>query len=256
MLERFDDRLERFVILVRSLLDTQHDVAIHLNEAAIAVPGKARVVRLLRQRFDRLIVQPEVQNRVHHARHRIARTGTDGHEQRIFQIAELLLRLALDGRDASLHLTLQRGGIGALVIVVIRAHLSRDREPGRHGQPDAAHLGEICPLAAEQRLHRSVAICLLPELEHVLARCLRLRRGLRSGALLRSSLFSRGLLRHSNSLSPSTPSRSRKCLQCPGSVRAAWRRGRAAPHAGARPRPSPARHRKTSPPAAAAPRFQ
>ena len=166
----------------------------------------------------------------------------------------------LDGRDASLHLTLQRGGIGALVIVVIRAHLGRDREPGRHGQPDAAHLGEVCPLAAEQRLHRPVAICLLPEQVHVLARCLRLRRGLRSGALLRSSLLRsslfRGLLRHSNSLSPSTPSRSRKCLQCPGSVRAAWRRGRAAPRADARPRPSPARHRKTSPPAAAAPRFQ
>src|SRR5258705_12442825 len=34
----FDDGLERLVILVRELLHTEHDVAVHLDEAAIAAP--------------------------------------------------------------------------------------------------------------------------------------------------------------------------------------------------------------------------
>ena len=54
-------------------VDVEHDVGIHLNEAAIGIVGETRVVRRFRQRFNRGIVQPEVEHGVHHAGHRGAR---------------------------------------------------------------------------------------------------------------------------------------------------------------------------------------
>ena len=98
VLELLDDHLERLVILVRPLLHAEHDVAVHLHEAAVAVPREARVVRLLRERFDRLVVEPEVEDGVHHPRHRVARAGADRHEQRVLEVAELLLRSASRSR--------------------------------------------------------------------------------------------------------------------------------------------------------------
>ena len=69
----------------------------------------------------------------------------------------------------ALHLLAQRRRIRPLVGVVVGADLGRDREPGRHRQPDAAHLGEVRALAAEQRLHRPVAVGLAAEEVDVLA---------------------------------------------------------------------------------------
>ena len=37
-----------------------------------------------------VLVQTEVQDGIHHARHGCARTGADGNEKRILEIAELL----------------------------------------------------------------------------------------------------------------------------------------------------------------------
>ena len=205
MLELFDHHLEGLVILPRPLLHTQDDVAVHLHEAAVAVPREARVVRLLRERFDRLIVEPEVEDSVHHPRHRVARARADGHQQRVLEVTEFLLRLLLDRGDAGLHLRLQRRRIAALVVVVVGADLGRDREARWNRQADAAHLGEVRALAAEQRLHRAVAVGLLAEEIDVLAA--RLRGALLGGRLLRSRLlrglhcFLLRLLRHLDSVS-------------------------------------------------------
>ena len=168
VLERVNHSLERIVILVGALLHAEHDVAVHLHEAPIAVPREARVVRLLRQGLDGLIVEAEIEDRVHHARHRVAGARAHRNEQRVRQIAEPLPGLLFDRRDARLHLAAQCGWIRALVRVVIRADLGCDGEPGRHRQADAAHLGEVRPLAAEQRFHRAVAVGLPAEQIHVL----------------------------------------------------------------------------------------
>jgi hypothetical protein len=42
-LKLVDDGLERLVILAFALLHAEHDVAVHLDEAAVAVPGEALV---------------------------------------------------------------------------------------------------------------------------------------------------------------------------------------------------------------------
>ena len=51
------------------VIDAEHHVGIHLDEAAVAVEGEARIARTLGEPGDGHIVQTEVQHRVHHARH-------------------------------------------------------------------------------------------------------------------------------------------------------------------------------------------
>ncbi len=54
-------RLERLVIFAGALLHAHHDVAIHLQETAIAVPREARVADLLRPAIStRVVVSPRL----------------------------------------------------------------------------------------------------------------------------------------------------------------------------------------------------
>ena len=69
MLVLFDDDFKRFVIFTFALLHPQNHVAVHLHKAAVAIPGKALVIGRLCKREHRLVVETEVQNRVHHAGH-------------------------------------------------------------------------------------------------------------------------------------------------------------------------------------------
>ena len=82
------DVVEDFV--EHRLFHFHHDVRKHLDEAAVAVERETFVVRELRQADDGFVVEAEVENGVHHARHGGARAGTDGDKERIGRIAEFL----------------------------------------------------------------------------------------------------------------------------------------------------------------------
>jgi hypothetical protein len=60
-------------------LDAQHDIAEDGDEAPIAVPGEALVLGPSGETENGLVVQPEIEHRIHHARHggpRAERTET------------------------------------------------------------------------------------------------------------------------------------------------------------------------------------
>ena len=156
--EFLDDRLERIILLTGAFLHTHHNVSIHLDETAVAVVGKTVVAGQAGQPFDRGIIEAEVENGIHHARHGIARAGTDGNQQRVLHAAEFFAHgfLHFDHRSIDLPVELLR--ISALVVVVISADLGADRESAGYGQTDAGHFPEVGPFAAEQRLHRAVAV--------------------------------------------------------------------------------------------------
>ena len=61
-----------FVLAAR--VDPHYHVAIHLNEAPVAVVGEGLLAGLPRERRYGLVVEAEVENGVHHARHRLAGT--------------------------------------------------------------------------------------------------------------------------------------------------------------------------------------
>ena len=60
-------------VLELGMIDAQHHVGIHRDEAAVAVIGKAPVGGPGGQAFDSLAVEAQIQHRIHHARHRGAR---------------------------------------------------------------------------------------------------------------------------------------------------------------------------------------
>ena len=102
-----------------------------------------------RDRLRGFVVEAEVQDRVHHARHRGAGAGAHRDEQRVFRIAELAADGGADFGERGFDLRLQVGGIGAVVCVVVGADFGRDREARRHGQTEVRHLGEVRTLAAQ-----------------------------------------------------------------------------------------------------------
>ena len=68
-------------LLENLMIKPHHDIRIHLDEAAVAVIGKAWIAGVGRQRLDGFVIEAEVEDRVHHARHRCARAGADGYQE-------------------------------------------------------------------------------------------------------------------------------------------------------------------------------
>ena len=117
--ETNDDRRERFVVFAGAFLDAEHHVAVHLNKATVAIPGEASVAGGFFETDDGVVVQSEVQNRVHHAGHGVASAGADSDEEgHAGFVTELGSHDGFDLGDAIFDLTLEVLGIGAFGVVV------------------------------------------------------------------------------------------------------------------------------------------
>ena len=86
-------------LLEGAVIEAEDDIGIHLDEAAIAVPGEAGVARRGGEAAHGLVVEAEVEDGVHHPRHRHARARADRDEQRIGGVAEALAGHLLDMGD-------------------------------------------------------------------------------------------------------------------------------------------------------------
>jgi hypothetical protein len=146
------------LVLELVLVDPEHDVAVHLDEPAVAVLGEAAVARLRLHALDRLVVHAQVEDGVHHARHRELRAAAHGDEERVPRVAELLALEGLELREGGLRLLVHLGGQLAAGVVVGVAGLGGDREAGGDGHPGVRHLGEAGALAAERVLHVLVTV--------------------------------------------------------------------------------------------------
>ena len=138
-------------------VEAHNHVREHLDEAAIAVPREASVVGVLDEAVNRLVVQTEVQNRVHHAGHRHGSAGTNGNEQRIFGIANALTDTLLEVEAVLLNGVERAFGPRVIRVCIFHAGLAGDGEARRHGQANEGHFGEVRALAAKDVLHILVA---------------------------------------------------------------------------------------------------
>ncbi len=135
-------------VLEQVRLDAVDDLAVHLDQAAIAVVGEAGVARRLGQPGRRGVVETEVEDGVHHPRHRDGGAGAHRYEQRILQIAELLARLLLEANDGLVHFLVQP--CRNLSLAHVRAaSISRDGETAANRHPDLRHFRKTGSLAAE-----------------------------------------------------------------------------------------------------------
>ena len=157
--EAFDDDFEGLMIFTFGLLHAENDVSIHLDEAAIAVPSETLILGRGSERKNRLIIEAEIQDGVHHARHGVTSTGAHSNEKRhAFGITEFGVHDFFHGGDTGFHLLLEISGIALLVRVEVSADFRADRESGRNRQTDAAHFREVRSFAAEQRFHGAVTV--------------------------------------------------------------------------------------------------
>ena len=143
----------------RAPFDVHDDPAEHLDEAPVRVPAEALVAGQRDQALQRLLVEAEVEDRVHHPGHRELGARADADEQRVRRrrrspcpVSRSTSRIA--SRTSS-HRPVGQLLAGREVVV---AGLGRDREAGRHRQARDRHLGEAGALAAEQVAHPAVAL--------------------------------------------------------------------------------------------------
>ncbi len=144
-------------LLEELAVDAEDRLAEHLDEAAVGVPGEALVAGLPGQALHRLVGEADVQDGVHHAGHGELGAGADGDEQRVVGLAELLAHLLLERVEVRTHLVTQCRRLLAAVEVDL-AGLGGDGEPGRDGEAEVRHLGEVGALAAEEVLEVLVAL--------------------------------------------------------------------------------------------------
>ena len=145
-------------------VDAFDHLAVHLDEAPVRIEGEARVAGGLGEPLDRDVGEPEVQDRVHHPRHRDRRAASHRDEQRVVRIAEALTGAFLQPCDVACDLVVEPVGDVAAGRHVRAARIRRDREARRDGDAELRHLGEPDSLPAEELPPASQV---LVEVEHV-----------------------------------------------------------------------------------------
>jgi hypothetical protein len=121
-------------------VDAVDHFAIHLDQPAVRVVGEAFVAGHPRQPLNRFVVEPEIEDRVHHPRHRDRSARAHRNEQRVVRVAEALARALLERLDVALHLFVEPVRERLPVRHVRPAGIRRDREPGGNGHAELGHL--------------------------------------------------------------------------------------------------------------------
>jgi len=164
VLEGVHDFLEGVVRVLVFRFEAHDDVAVHLDEAAVGIPAEPFVAGLADDALDRLIVQAQVQNRIHHAGHGHAGAGADGKQKGIGRIAKGRVHRFFNFLKRCFHFFVQAGGELFVVFVEFHTNIRRDCESRRNGNSQIRHFGQVCALAAEKVFHVGPAfIDALPE---------------------------------------------------------------------------------------------
>ena len=168
---------ELFEIL---LADFHDNVREHLDESAIAVPCPARIAALFGENVDNIFVQAEVQDGIHHTRHRCACTGTDRNKKRILTVTELLAGDLFHLVDTAADLLHDLVIDAASVFIILGACFRCDRETLRDRKSESCHLGKACAFSAKQVSHARIALC-----EHVNILCCHLHSSCKCAVVVR-----------------------------------------------------------------------
>ena len=140
------------------LADFHNHVGIHLDKTTVAVPSPAGVVGFIGDDFYHILVQTQVQDGIHHAGHGGTCTGTNGDQQGVLQIAELLAgdRFYLGDILHDLRLDLVVDLFS--VFIILGAGLGGDRKALRYGHTQIGHFGQIGALATQKLTHLTIAL--------------------------------------------------------------------------------------------------
>ena len=131
-------------------VDALDHLAVHLDQAPVGVAGEAGVVGRAAEPFDGVVVQTEVEDRVHHPGHRDRGSRAHRDEQRVGGVAEALACRLLERVQVLLDLWPKSVRQLLSVLHVGTAGVGRDRESGGDRHAQLRHLGQTDALAAEE----------------------------------------------------------------------------------------------------------
>ena len=143
------------------MIDSQNHIAIHLDKPAIRIPRKTRITRARLKAFNRLVIQPQIEHRIHHPRHRYARTRAHRHQKRVLGIPELRAHLRLNPLHPLFKLCFKLRRILFLILVISRANFGGNRKTRRHRKPQTGHLRQIRPFSTQKITHRGITFIML-----------------------------------------------------------------------------------------------
>ncbi len=143
VLERRERALEPMSV------DAFDHLAEHLDQPPVRVEREPRVARARAETRRRLVVQAEVEDRVHHPGHRDSRARAHRDEQRIVIRAEPLAGPLLEPRHVLVDLVLEP--VGQVALDQRRtARVGGDREPRGHRDAHRGHLRQADSLAPQE----------------------------------------------------------------------------------------------------------
>ena len=143
--------------LFKVLLTNFHNnVREHLNETSVGViyeTLESRIRVASDHSSNYFVVQTQVQDGVHHTRHRSTCTGTNRNQQRILQIAEFLavdlFHLCNAVHDLCHDVVIDFTAI----LIVLCARFCCDGEALRNRQTDVGHFSQVCTLTTQELSH-------------------------------------------------------------------------------------------------------
>ena len=142
------------------LADFHDDVGKHLDETAVGVIDKTLKLRIgiaLDHGGNHFVIQPEIQDGIHHARHGSTSAGAHGNQQRILQITELLsvdlLHLFHVFHDLGHNLIIDL----AAVSIILGACFGGNGKALGNRKADVAHFGKVGTFSAEELTHGCIA---------------------------------------------------------------------------------------------------
>ena len=113
-----------------------------------------RIVGLLHHTFCHLVVQTQVQDGVHHTRHRSTGTRTYRDKQRILLVAELRVHQTLDVLHGCHHVVVQQfHDLLLSYLIVLVTAISSNCETWRNGNTNQVHLSKVSPLTTKFLTH-------------------------------------------------------------------------------------------------------
>jgi hypothetical protein len=143
-------------LLEEVVVDVENHVRVHLDEAAIGIVGEAPVGAGC-QGLDGLVVEAEIEDGVHHPRHRGAGARADRDEKRVVGIAEIAAGEGRNLLQRSGDVVLEAIGIALAVLVIKGADFGGNGEARRDRQSEIGHFSQIGALAAQKIAHFSAS---------------------------------------------------------------------------------------------------
>ena len=155
------DGLKRVNVFLVYWLHAKHHVTIHLNETTVAVISKTLVACLGCQSGNHGVVKTQVEDGVHHARHRCACSRANRHKQRILCIAKLAVHQVLDVCNRFCYLILKKGHY--LVFAFLKIFVTGICgycETRRNWHSNKVHLCKVGTFATKQVSHVGLSFSL------------------------------------------------------------------------------------------------